>query len=288
MIENEASSVQALLDAGGALVEPTSWSVDQETVPDVLTAVVPQGYKLEVADLAGHVAKHMPTPRRVVGTAVVTDTPSWLAYFGKHGGEHSEVFGDVRASTVTAILNAPPGPDAPAWGDHRVVLKLEHSAAWTAWTSRNGQMMSQTAFAEHLEDRTPDLVEPSAATMLELAQSFQATTGVQFESSSRLHDGQRRFQYLETTEGKAGQRGELDIPTSIRIQVPVWRGVAIGVPMTARFRFRAGRDGLTLGYVLDRVDDVLDAAWASLLGELTETLPVPVLAGAAPSYAGRS
>lgn len=282
------NNVQSLLDAGGALVEPTTWSVDREDVPDVLTAVVPQGYRIEIADLAAAVDRHRSAPRRVSGTATVTDTASWLAYFGKHGGDHSEVFGDVKQSTVTALLNAPAAADEPAWGDHRVVLKLEHSAAWTAWVRMNGQMVSQTVFAEHLEARTPDLVHPDAATMLELAQSFQATTGVQFESSSRLHDGQRRFQYLETTEGKAGQRGELDIPTSIQIQVPVWRGVAIAVPMTARFRFRAGRDGLTLGYVLDRVDDVLDAAWASLLGELTETLPVPVLAGAAPSYAGRS
>ena len=54
--------------------------------------------------------------------------------------------------------------------------------------------------------------------------------------------------------------------------------------MTARFRYRVQPEGLRLGYVLDRLEDVLDAAWGSLLGELTDTLPVPVLAGRAPRY----
>ena len=66
----------------------------------------------------------------------------------------------------------------------------------------------------------------------------------------------------------------------------VWRGVAIQVPLTARFRFRIEGGGLRIAYVLDRLEDVLDSAWAALLGEMTETLPVPVLAGQAPSYGG--
>lgn len=276
----ESTTTKDLLAAGA--VELREVAVDGAT-PDAVYAVVPEGYQLKLTDLTD-LRAHAPAPRRVVGTAVVTDAVSWLAYFDKYGDENSEVFGDVTTSTVTGILNAPGAEDLPAWGDHRVALQLRHSASWDAWIALNGQMLNQTAFAEHLEDRTPDLVEPDAATMLELAQSFQATTGVQFESRSRLHDGQRQFTYLETTEGSAGNRGQIDIPTSIKIQVPVWRGVGIVVPMTARFRFRTSREGLQLGYVLDRLDDVLDAAWASLLGDLTADLTLPVLAGKAPTY----
>lgn len=276
----ENTNTQDLLKAGA--VDVTEVTANNDT-PDAVYAVVPDGYQLKVADLSG-LRVHAETPRRVTGTAVLTDAVSWLHYFTKYGDEHSEVFGDVINSTVTGILNAPGPEDTPAWGDHRAVLQLRHSASWDAWIRHNDDLLSQTDFAEHLEDRTPDLINPDAATMLELAQSFQATTGVQFESGSRLHDGQRRFTFLETVEGKAGNRGQLDIPTSIAIQVPVWRGVAIAVPMTARFRFRVTREGLRLGYVLDRLDDVLDAAWESLLSELTADLPVPVMAGKAPSY----
>jgi len=283
----EIDNARTLLAAGCASAQVASFHGDDGDAPDVIAAVVPDGYQIKTADIAAALRHYQPAPTRVTGTAIVTDTASWLAYFTKHGDANSEVYGDVRTSTVTAVLNAPRGvtdPYRPEWGDHRLVLQLEHSTAWTAWRDLDGQLIGQEMFAEHLESRSPDLVEPDAATMLELAQSFQATKGVQFESGSSLASGQKRLQYLESVEGRAGNRGQIDIPQQIRIRVQVWRGVAIAVPMTARFRYRIAREGLRLAFVLDQVDDVLDAAWSSLLGELTDTLPVPVLAGRAPLY----
>ena len=293
----DIDNAQTLLAAGAASAEVEEFAADGEGLPDVLAAVVPAGYQLATVDVAAKLNAYRDAPRRVTGTATLTDTASWLAYVGKHGGDWSEVYGDVEASTVTAVLNAPPRaddadgqfllPTVPAWGDHRAVLALKHSAAWLAWTAKDGALLTQTGFAEHVEDRSPDFVTPDAATMLELAQTFAQTTGVKFESSQRLSDGQTRFQYMETTEAKAGTRGEIKVPSKFEIRLQPWRGVGIIVPLTARLRSRASAEGLRLGYVLDRLDDVLDAAWSALLGELTETLPVPVLAGTAPSYAGR-
>lgn len=283
-------NARTLLDAGAASAEMTPFTAHD--APDVLAAVVPDGYRIQTADLAAILRRSRVAPERVTGTAILTDTVSWLAYFGKHkaigeDGETciSEVYGDVTSGTITGLLNAPAGPHDPAWGDHRVVLRLQHSAAWTAWVERNAKLLSQTAFAEHVEDRSPDFLTPDAATMLEIAQTFQQNTGVTFESSQRLSNGATRFQYLETVEAKAGARGNIDVPSQFRIRLQPWRGVGIAVDLTARLRSRATAEGLRLGYVLDRLDDVLDTAWASLLGELTETLPVPVLAGRAPSYA---
>jgi uncharacterized protein YfdQ (DUF2303 family) len=278
------AAVDALLAAGA--VDVDEHHIADDTTPDLLTAVVPAGYKVETVDLSTY-DRLRSVPRRVTGDAVVTDTSSWLAYYGKYADDSAEVFGDVRTSTVVGILNAPDAAAAPGWGDHRVTLQLQHSAAWQAWVALNGKPMSQTRFAEHIEDRTPDLVEPDAATMLEVAQSIEATNGLKFESGSRLQSGQKRFVYTEKIEARAGQRGELDIPTQIKIKLPVWRGVDIAVEMTARFRFRITAEGLQLAYVLDQLDDQVDAAWSALLDELTSKIPVPVLAGKAPSYGGR-
>jgi uncharacterized protein YfdQ (DUF2303 family) len=281
-LSNVTETRADLIDLGAALHDNrAAYRADQ--VPDVETALVPDGYQLVSNLIDPAVEALRSAPRRVRGDVTVTDTASWLAYYGKHHDARTEVFGDVTASSVTAVLNAP-GAGDPAWGDHRLTLQLQHSPAWLAWGALNGRMLTQEQFAEHIEDRTPDLVEPDAATMLEVAQTVRATTNVKFESGSRLHDGQRRFQYAETMEGKAGTRGELTIPTALSLQLQVWRGVPIVVPVTARFRFRISADGLRLAFVLDRVEDVLDAAWADLLGELTEHIDVPVLAGKAPRY----
>jgi uncharacterized protein YfdQ (DUF2303 family) len=279
----DVATVNRLLALGA--IETAEYTADD--ADDLVVAVVPQGYVLATASPSAEVTLLRSAPRRVKGDVVVTDTASWLAYYGKHSAPGSEVFGDVATSTVTAILNAPASPDTPAWGDHRLTLKLEHSPAWQAWTALNGRLLGQTAFAEHIEDRTPDLVEPDAATMLEVAQSIRATTNVKFESASRLHDGQRKFVYAETTEATSGKRGELAVPTSLKLRLQVWRGVPIAVDVTARFRFRIDSDGLRLAVVLDRLEDVLDAAWTNLLGDLTKGIDTPVLAGRAPNYGGR-
>ncbi len=285
MTDEASTNARTLLDAGTAAAKPQEYYAESDTEPDLVSVVVPAGYNLATLDVARILGPHRATPKRVHGTVTLTDGVSWLQYFAKHGGDHSEVYGDVKGSTVTAILNAPASATAPAWGDHRAILQLEHTDAWRAWTALDGQFVGQTVFAEHIEARTPDLIEPDAGTMLELAQTFQATKGVNFESGSQLANGQRRFTYAETIEGRAGQRGQIDVPTQISLRIQVWRGVDIAVPMTARFRYRITRDGLLLGIVLDRLDDVLDAAWGSLLGDLTAELPVPVLAGRAPAYA---
>lgn len=275
-----------LIDLGAALHDRRE-TYNAAAAPDVATALAPPGYQLVAKVIDPAVEALRPAPRRVRADVVVTDTASWLAYYGKHSTPGSEVFGDVTTSSVTAVLNAPESPVEPAWGDHRLTLKLEHSAAWQAWTQKNSDFLTQESFAEHIEDRTPDLVEPTAAEMLEVAQTVRATTGVKFESGVRLHDGQRRFQYHETTEGRAGTRGELAVPTALSLQLQVWRGVPIVVPVTARFRFRIASDGLRLAFVLDRLEDVLDAAWTNLLGDLTKGIDTPVLAGRAPNYGGR-
>jgi hypothetical protein len=91
-------TVEALLAAGAVDVDE---HVIDSDAPDLLSAVVPAGYRVELVDLSAfdHLRR---TPRRVKGHAVVTDTKSWLEYYAKHEGDAPEVFGDVRASTVTA------------------------------------------------------------------------------------------------------------------------------------------------------------------------------------------
>jgi uncharacterized protein YfdQ (DUF2303 family) len=216
-------TLRDMLRLGASTIEPIPFHGDMPEEPDAFTAVVPEGFKVAVTDMRPY-KKQPAAPRRVTGNITVTDLVSWIAYYDKHETPGAEIFGDVKQSRITALLNAPEGPDDPQWADHRLILQLEHSPAWLAWTALSGRLLSQDQFAEHIEDRTPDLIEPDAATMLEVAQSIQATNQVNFESRSRLHDGARVFSYREDVQGQAGQRGDLYIPTEIRLRLPVWRG----------------------------------------------------------------
>jgi uncharacterized protein YfdQ (DUF2303 family) len=115
--------------------------------------------------------------------------------------------------------------------------------------------MPQLEFAEFIEDHLPNFVTPSAADMLELAQTFQATTKVDFASSQRVKSGETQLTYAEQQTATAGKKGNLSIPDTFEIALqPFENGPAYKVQ--ARFRYRIHNGALTLGYRLTRPQDV--------------------------------
>ncbi|MGH3585789.1 MAG: DUF2303 family protein [Pseudonocardia sp.] len=217
------------------------------------------------------------TPPRKTGITTVRDSDSFLAYFDKHSDVHSEVYADAERLTVTAVLDAHE-PDAPRWSSHMLKLALRETEAWRQWLNLDGKLISQEQFAEFLEDHLPELLEPAAADMLEIAQSFQATTKVDFQSGTRLATGQRQFEYVETTTAKAGQKGQLTIPETFVIGLVPFEG-SEGYRLTARLRYRIIDTQLRIGYKLDRPGDIRDTAFRDVVTAIGEQIDQPVMNG---------
>jgi uncharacterized protein YfdQ (DUF2303 family) len=233
----------------------------------------PAGVK--TIDLTG--AEHTGIPPRKAGTTTVRDAPSWTAYFNKHSNQASEVYADSERLTVTAVLNAH-GTDEPSWGDHRLRLELRTTDAWKQWMRNDGELLDQEAFAEFLEDHLPELLEPTSADMLEIAQSLQAASKVDFQSGIRLASGQRQFQYVETTTTKAGQKGQLTVPETFVVGLIPFEG-SEGYRLTARLRYRITDRGLRMGYRLERPADVLRTAFADVVTVIDQDIEPPILNG---------
>ena len=117
------------------------------------------------------------------GTVIVRDVESFGVYYDKHADDDSEVFADLDAGTITAVLDAHHSADWAArgltlddarWQQHRLVLALKPTLPWVTWTAQNRKPMTQIDFADFLEDNRRDL-DPdggiTAADFLELAQS---------------------------------------------------------------------------------------------------------------------
>ena len=233
---------------------------------------------VRVFDLTGD--QYRDEPARKTGTTVVCDVPSFLAFYGKHASSDAEVFADRTRGTVTAILDAhTPYGGVPQWQAHRVVLLLKHTEAFTAWKGVDGKYMAQSSFAEFIEDRRADIIEPTAADVLELAQTFQATTKVDFKSSSILKSGQRQLSYVESIDAKAGQRGDMAVPDHLQLAIAVYEGATVADAITARLRFRIVDGKLNLAVVLDQLTDVVRAAFEGVIAEIQAGVPVPVLRG---------
>lgn len=234
------------------------------------------GDKLEIVDLTTD--QYRNAPKRKAGTVQVRDVPSFAEYWHKHSSPASEVYADRDARTVTAVLDAH-GAETPGWQRHRLVLALKFSEAFKAWQERDGRFMTQEQFAEFLDDQRADIRTPSAAEMLEVAQTIQGTSKVDWQAGHRLVDGQRRIGFVETNTATAGTKGELVIPTEIVIGVQVFDGAEVAHALTARFRHRIENGALRLMYKLDRPADVVTAAFDGAVAELGQACACPVLRG---------
>jgi uncharacterized protein YfdQ (DUF2303 family) len=229
-------------------------SKPRELEPGVIYAWLDAGQVHQV-DLTGD--EYLDLPRRKRGTVSVRDVASFAQYHGKHAGEHSEVFADLDAATITAVLNAH-AADGADWQDHRVTLTMVKTPQWITWTSHDsgsdsGRLMTQDRFAEFIEDNAADVAPGgpcTAADLLEVAQKFQAHTKVTFSSGKRLQSGETQFVYSEQIDGKAGDRGTIEIPNDFELAIAPFEDCE-PYRVQARFRYRINSGDLRMGYHLN-------------------------------------
>lgn len=265
---------QAVIDTATAAATPYPLDLQAR----FFAVTVPAGGELEVIDLETYREALLDRPRRKTGGYKVHDAASFVAYLNKHGDSDTEVWADSTRATITGVLNAHEVGTEARWEDHRVTYTAILTDAWTAWVGLSGKQMSQSEFAEHLEDRSIDIIEPTAADMLELAQTFKANLGVKFESSKYLSSGETQLEYRETVDAKAGRAGRMEIPQTFSIAVRPFEGADV-YKVTARLRYRITDGALRLGYRLERPDDVLREAFLGVVAQVEPHVDGPILRG---------
>jgi uncharacterized protein YfdQ (DUF2303 family) len=232
----------------------------------------------QVVDIRGKLVDSLGSehPRRVQGSYKVADVDSFIEYVEKHALAETELWGSRAAHQVVAVLNAHGAAGTHAgWEDHRAVLTLEVDPDWRDFLNANGHMHQQRAFSEFVEDHLHVFVKPTAADMLELAQTFQATTKVDFQSSQRVKSGETQLTYAETVHAGAGKKGTLAIPDEFTVGLSPYRGLD-PYRVDARFRYRIEGQQLVLGYKLVRPDKVVDDAFDQITDRISKALNRPV------------
>ncbi len=232
-----------------------------------------------------HLDDHRDRPRRKQGVHTARTPASFIAYLEKHALPETEVWADATQQKLVAVINADMGvvdgeltEDYAGWRDHRLHFTVKQTPEWAAWMSLNNKLGPQQTFAEHIENRLVDITSPDSADMLEVAQTFQATIGVNFESSKRLSNGERQLEYRETIESRAGRNGNLEVPERFIITIAPFEG-SDPREVHVRLRHRLHEGSLTIGYQLDNPQDIVRAAFDDVRDTIAAGIDAPVYDG---------
>lgn len=266
----DQNNIQAALDAGAAL---TSIRQVMNGTPFI---AMPEGYTIKsLEDL-------LPKPARIQAKPELHTLDSFLDYVNQFKGSSTRIFGSVdeTGAVFDAIFDYHHEHTVAEWCQHRANYKAPHSKEWMIWKGIDGKATRQQEFAEFIEANLIDIHKPDGATMLEMALTFNAKTAVEFNTGIRLQNGKSQLLYSETTEAKAGQKGEIIIPEDVELFISVFKGSGeTFVPAKLRYRITEGI--LTLTIKLQRPHIVVRDAAEKILTTVEEKTGITVWHGKA-------
>lgn len=239
--------------------------------------MVPPNYTAK--DITKYVEEAQDCPNRKRGTVQLKDIASLLAYAKDQCTiSTGYIYADPDTRTVTAVFNDHRHLDFAGWRDHKASYKAEYTPEFQKWLGKNGAAMTQTEFAEFVEDNFADITEPAAQHMLDMATTIQAKTDINFSSAKRLQNGQVQLQYTETIDARAGANGALEIPKEFTLGLRIFKNGG-GYRLKARLKYRLNAGTLKFWYELDRPERSIEDAFAAYVEVLTKESGYQVLLG---------
>lgn len=235
-------------------------------------------------------------PERARGTVVLHDLSSFVQLAIRFRDEGSVIFADrsdPAAPSLTAVFDYSRGNGAPPrFGDHRALYPFPLSDEWKAWTAADKKPMSQAAFAEFLEGRIADVVDPlsalettteimesllckfaSPARLVDLARSLTVRVESIVANQQNLASGESTLRYDTVHTDERG--APLDVPGAFLISIPVFRS-DVRYQLAARLRYRVKEGKVMWWLELYRSAETFDHAFsqACLVATANTTLPL--------------
>lgn len=240
-------------------------------------------------------------PERQRGTVTLHDLSSFVQLVIRFRDEGSAIFADrsnPAAPSLTAVFDYSRGNGAaPRFGEHRAVYPFPLSDEWKAWTSADKKPMSQAAFAEFLEGRIADVVDPlsalettreimesllckfaSPARLVDLARSLTVRVESVVANQQNLSNGESMIRYDTVHTDERG--APLDVPGAFLTSIPVFRS-DVRYQLAARLRYRVKEGKVTWWFDLYRAAETFDHAFSQACLVASANTILPLFFGAA-------
>lgn len=233
------------------------------------------------------VEQYASRPSMIRQEVILHDTESFAVYTNKFKDDHTMVFADQIALSFGAIIDYHEAddtldpPDRARWCRHRALVTLLQTDEWKEWTSKHGKEMDQSTFGAWFEDRIPNILEPDAAVIIEMARNFEAKKDVTYNGKIDPDTGSVALRYDETAAG-VQREGAVRVVRGFKLKLIPFLG-ADEVLVDARIRWRVADGDLLLRYELIRHKQVLEAAFQAELKDVRTMIDgVTIVAGPVP------
>lgn len=181
-------------------------------------------------------------------------------------------FADESTFSIRLIFDAQPFQ----WSSIIADLKLQVSPETQRWMQNSGKYLSQIDFAEFCELNLDSFQHPTAATILEIAQTFQAKTTVDFQSAVRLANGSIKLKREEEVKATAG--ANITIPEELRLALKLFK-YDQPYEVKARLRYRIVESTVRLSVLLIDPEYALEHAFSQIVSKVSDSLELPVHMG---------
>lgn len=261
------SDSDTIVTGFAALIEDLRKAIGTEvlSIDGRSVAALPEGVRVE--DLE----EYSSTPSRIRAHRVFYDVPSLVSYVNDFKEAGTRIFIDPSECELTAILDGPT-PEGASWASHWAQYSFPLSRQWQRWAAFCGRQQTQSDTVRFLEENLEDIVEPDAATVLEMCRSLEVNKKVEFASAQRSQSGAVTLVYKETmTEGQ----GQMKLPDSVVVGFPVFEG-GVAYKIKAWLRYRIVDAKLFFAVELHRAEFVKDDAFRFVAKEIADGTGVPV------------
>lgn len=223
--------------------------------------------------------EYLEKPERKRGTIVCEELPSFVDVVNHHKRGTTVLFASTAARGMTAVFDYHEKNDGPAdWGQHRASYPFPFTEEWKAWEAIDGEWISQTDLAAHLEEHACDVAEPATAfekarawteklgiefaapaRLMSLSRGLSVTVGNRVEEARNLGTGEASLRFESTHTGADGK--PLNIPSALLVEIPVFRGGhAYQLPARLRYRVAQNKSEISWQVSLWRADRALEDA----------------------------
>lgn len=217
-------------------------------------------------------------PAYIAQSVTVQALDSLVEYVNRFKCDTSMLFADIDKNSIAGVIDYH-GPVLAENVAHRVTMLLPFSQEWETWTKIDGRLMGQLEFARFLEENHPDIAQPNAAELIEMARDLHAARNIKFTKVVRTDsDNENLIAEDTTTLSSRGSGNSLELPRQFTLRIPVYFGEST-IDMTAFLRWKVGDEGMQLGVKLWRPEHVRQAMFKEIVTAVAERTSLPIVFG---------